>query len=290
LKQRLQKKVRATKSAKVGLSVRFWGVRGSIPAPGPRTARYGGNTSCIEVRCGDELLIFDLGTGVRALGDQLRRPVTGHVFVSHYHYDHLQGLPFFTPIFDPSSRFVFHGPTREGRAISHIISGQMQRPYFPVTTEMVFKAAISYEPIAEGDRVVIGEGTVTALELHHPGMSLAYRVDYRGRSVVYATDTEHGPEADNRLIDFAADSDLLVYDAMYTDAEYHGKTGASKVGWGHSTWQHGVRIADAAQVKMLALFHHEPGRDDASMDKVVNLVRKHRKATFAAKELQRVEL
>ncbi len=272
------------------MSVRFWGVRGSIPSPGPRTARYGGNTSCIEVRCGTELLIFDLGTGVRALGEQLPRPVIGHVFVSHYHYDHLQGLPFFTPIFDPTSRLVFHGPTRNGQEISQIISGQMQQPYFPVTTEMVFKAKVSYQPVAEGDRLTFGDAVVTALELNHPGKSMAYRVDYRGRSIVYATDNEHEENADQRLITFAKHCDMLIYDAMYTDAEYLGKTGSTKVGWGHSTWQHGVRIANKAQVKMLALFHHEPTRDDASMNRMLRTVRKHRKATFAAKELQRVEL
>lgn len=288
--KRRVKKAGAGKSSTVGLTVRFWGVRGSIPAPGPKTARYGGNTSCIEMRCGDELLIFDLGTGVRLLGESLPRPVSAHVFVSHYHYDHLQGLPFFTPIFDPTSRFVFHGPTREGADISRIISGQMQRPYFPVTSEMVFKAQVNYQPIAEGDRVTIGEATVTAFELNHPGMSLGYRVDYRGRSVVYATDNEHSSEADQRLIAFAAGADLFIYDTMYTDDEYGGAKGSPKVGWGHSTWQHGVRIADAAKVKTLALFHHEPTRGDADMDKLLRLVRKQRPATIAARERQAIEL
>ena len=166
----------------------------------------------------------------------------------------------------------------------------MQQPYFPVTTEMVFKAKVSYQPVAEGDRLTFGDAVVTALELNHPGKSMAYRVDYRGRSIVYATDNEHEENADQRLITFAKHCDMLIYDAMYTDAEYLGKTGSTKVGWGHSTWQHGVRIANKAQVKMLALFHHEPTRDDASMNRMLRTVRKHRKATFAAKELQRVEL
>jgi phosphoribosyl 1,2-cyclic phosphodiesterase len=176
------------------LSVRFWGVRGSIPAPGPQTQKYGGNTPCVEVRADDTLMVFDLGTGARSLGDAYGTPLKANLFISHYHYDHLQGIPFFTPLFDPRSEFVIHGPARNGRSAKDVISGQMQQPYFPVTAEMVFRANLKYRDVAEGDVLQLGGAKVTALEVNHPGGNLAYRIDFNGKSVVYATDAEHGTE------------------------------------------------------------------------------------------------
>ena len=169
--------------------MRFWGVRGSIPSPGPETARYGGNTPCVEVRAGDELFIFDLGTGVRELGAAAQGPLDAHIFISHYHYDHLQGLPFFGPIFDPRSRFTIRGPTRGGRTVRDVVSGHMQQPFFPVTVEMVFRAQLEYQGFEAGDRLKLNGVTVSAIEAQHPGGNLAYRVDFKGKSVVYATDT-----------------------------------------------------------------------------------------------------
>jgi len=264
--------------------VRFWGVRGSIPSPGPETSRYGGNTPCLEVRVGQELILFDLGTGAREFGQVAPRPVEGNIFISHYHYDHLQGLPFFGPIFDPRSRFVIRGPTREGRTVKDVISSQMQQPFFPVTAEMVFRAQIEYQPFAAGDRARIGEALVTAIETHHPGGNLAYRIDVKGKSLVYATDTEHGTARDVQLIDFARDADVFIYDAMYTEDEYLGRSGSPKMGWGHSTLETSVKVADEANVGMLVLFHHEPTRSDDAMDELVKQAKKLRKATIAAKE------
>jgi phosphoribosyl 1,2-cyclic phosphodiesterase len=266
-------------------------VRGSVPAPGPSTTRYGGNTACVEVKCGDELLIFDLGTGVRALGEQLGSDgLKAHVFVSHYHYDHLQGLPFFTPMFDPRSRFTFYGPTRLGRTVQDVIVGQMQQPYFPVTAEMVFRAQVTYRPFAEGDRLQLGEAVVTALEVNHPGGNLAYRVDYRGRSVVYATDCEHGSDRDAKLEAFSQGADLVIYDAMYSEDEYMGRVGSPKIGWGHSTWQNAIRLADNASVKKLCLFHHDPTRTDRDLEAVLRQVRRQRPDAFGAREGQIVSL
>ncbi len=271
------------KASAVGLSIRFWGVRGSIPSPGPETARYGGNTPCVELRAGPTHFIFDLGTGVRELGAAAKGPLDANIFISHYHYDHLQGLPFFAPIFDPKCRFTIRGPTRNGRSVKEVVSGQMQQPFFPVTAEMVFKAQVDYQPFEAGDRLRLGEVTVVAIEANHPGGNLAYRIEYKGRSVVYATDHEHG-DRDAQLIDFSRDADVLIYDSMYTDDEYLGRVGGAKAGWGHSTWQSAVRIATAARIDSLILFHHEPSRSDDSLDALVRLVKKHFKRTIAARE------
>lgn len=264
--------------------MRFWGVRGSIPSPGPETARYGGNTPCVEIRAGDELMIFDLGTGAREFGVAANGPVTASIFLSHYHYDHLQGLPFFGPIFDPRSHFTIRGPTRNGRSVKDVVSGQMQQPFFPVTAEMVFRAQLEYQPFEAGDRVRLGHALVTAIEANHPGGNLTYRIEYKGRTVVYATDTEHGTDRDLQLVDFARGAEVLIYDAMYTEDEYTGRSGSPKLGWGHSTWEHAVKLAAEAHIGTLVLFHHEPTRNDDAMDELVKVVRKHRKATIAAKE------
>jgi phosphoribosyl 1,2-cyclic phosphodiesterase len=259
-------------------------VRGSIPAPGPGTRIYGGNTSCVELRCGDRLLIFDLGSGARALGDSLRDggALEAEIFLSHYHYDHLQGLPFFVPMFDPRNRFVVHGPTRGGRDVRAILAGQMAPPYFPVTAEEVFLARVDYRPMAEADVIDLGDVQVRALELHHPGGALGYRVDFRGRSVVYATDIEHGSAADGRLAGFARGTDLLIYDAMYTPEEYDGPPG--KAGWGHSTWEAGAAAARAADAGRLVLFHHDPARDDAALSALERRARRSWPRTVAARE------
>ncbi len=266
-------------------------MRGSIPAPGAQTRRYGGNTPCVEMRCGDELLIFDLGSGVRQLGEAqaanaAKSPVKASIFMSHYHYDHLQGLPFFTPMFNPLNAFTLYGPSRNGLSVKEILAGQMVPPYFPVTAEMVFRAQVEYRPFSEGTREQLGEAVVTALELNHPGGNLGYRVDYKGHSVVYATDIEHGSDVDDRLAEFARGTDLLIYDAMYTEDEYLGKSGAPKTGWGHSTWNAAVRAAQRAQAKTLVLFHHDPTHDDAEMERILRAVRKLRPEAIAARENQ----
>ena len=264
-------------------------MRGSIPSPGPSTKLYGGNTSCVHVRCGDEHLIFDLGTGVRALGDTLGPgPLRATIFLSHYHYDHLQGLPFFTPMFDPANAFTLYGPEREGQGVREILGGQMVQPYFPVSAENAFRAQIDYRHIVAEHALAVGEAQVRTIALNHPGGTLGYRVDYRGRSLVYATDIEHGTVTDVRLTELSRGADLLIYDAMYTPAEYEGAHG--KRGWGHSTWEAGVRVANAAEVKTLMLFHHDPARDDRSLTRLLAQVRRKRRATVAAKEREVIRL
>jgi phosphoribosyl 1,2-cyclic phosphodiesterase len=274
------------RAAADGLRVTFWGVRGSIPSPGSTTRRYGGNTPCLEVRFGDQLVIFDLGSGARALGESLDpKGVQASIFVSHYHYDHLQGLPFFSPMFNSNHRFTLYGPSRNGLTVREILAGQMVQPYFPVTAEMVFRASVDYREMEADQDIRLGEGTLRSVELNHPGGNLGYRIDYKGKSLVYATDIEHGSaKHDARFHEFARGADLLIYDAMYTDDEYHGRDGPAKTGWGHSTWQAAVAAANEAGVKTLVLFHHDPTRDDAGMEKLVRAVRKHRPEAIAARE------
>lgn len=267
--------------------VEFWGVRGSIPAPGSSTQRYGGNTPCLEVRCGAETLIFDLGSGVRALGDRIAavgQPVRASIFLTHYHYDHLQGLPFFAPIFDPRNAFTVYGAVREGRTVQQALAGQMVAPYFPVSAEVVFQAQVEYRTVMSGAPLQVGEARVTGFDLNHPGGSLAFRVDFRGRSLVYATDVEHGSPLDADFARFARGADVFIYDAMYTEDEYEGRVGPRRVGWGHSTWNAAVRAAEDSRAQKLVLFHHEPTRDDAGMDRILRAVRKVRPEAVAARE------
>ncbi|GAB4113234.1 MAG: MBL fold metallo-hydrolase [Sandaracinaceae bacterium] len=270
------------------LSVRFWGVRGSIASPGRDMLGVGGNTSCVEVRYGDDVLILDAGTGIRALGDQLLRERVGHVSVllSHLHWDHIQGLPFFLPAWLPSSRLDVIGAASTSSphiGLKESLSMQMQPPHFPVRLSDM-GALLGFRQIESGQELTIGEVKVTARRLNHPGGVTGYRIEAGGRAIVYATDTEHYACPDPYLVKLAKDADLLVYDAMYTEAEYRGEIGPSKVGWGHSTWEAGVAVADAARVGQLVLFHHDPQRTDrevAAIEAQADIVRP---GTIAARE------
>ena len=257
-------------------------MRGSVPAPGAATQRYGGNTPCVEVRAGGRRIILDAGSGIRGLGEDLRdsgRPVTADILLSHYHYDHLQGLPFFAPLTEPQNRFTFHGPRREGRSVQDVLEGQMAPPYFPVTLDELVRATIEFRSIEPGETFGIGPVRLTSAELDHPGGSLGYRLEYGGRSLVYATDVEHTDRPAEALVELARGADLLLHDAMYTDSEYE-----QRKGWGHSTWSGALATAEAAQVKKLCLFHHDPDRDDRSLEAVVKKVQKQFPRTVAARE------
>jgi phosphoribosyl 1,2-cyclic phosphodiesterase len=257
-------------------------------------AGVGGNTSCVEVRAGDTAIVLDAGTGIRALGDQLLRERVPHVslLLSHLHWDHIQGLPFFLPAWLPSSRLdVVGAPSTASPQIGlrESLSMQMQPPHFPVRlTDM--GALLSFRQIESGQEIVIGDVTITARRLNHPGGVMGYRLEAGGRSIVYATDTEHYACPDPYLVRLAKDADVLIYDAMYTEAEYRGEVGPSKVGWGHSTWEAGVAVADAARVGQLVLFHHDPQRTDrevAALEAQAGIVRP---GTIAAREGLSIEL
>jgi phosphoribosyl 1,2-cyclic phosphodiesterase len=234
------------------------------------------------VRCGSRLIVLDAGSGMRALGDRLlegKGPVQADVLLSHYHYDHLQGLPFFTPLFEPRNRFTFHGPRREGRSVQDVLEGQMVPPYFPVTLDEVARAGLEFRTLEPGTPFWLGEVRVSSAELDHPGGNLGYRLEYRSRSLVYATDVEHTDRPAEVLVELARGADVLLHDAMYTAPEY-----SARRGWGHSTWAGAVATAQAAGVKRLVLFHHDPGRDDRGLDAVVRSVRRRWPNALAARE------
>jgi phosphoribosyl 1,2-cyclic phosphodiesterase len=262
------------------MTVTFWGVRGSIPTPGRATARYGGNTSCVEVRCGDDRIVLDMGSGLRALGSAYFAEGTKEIsfLMSHYHWDHILGMPFFGPAYDPTRRVVVYGAERFGQGAGGALAGQMVGPYFPIDIGAM-RAKLDFRLIEDGAEFEVGQARVRAVELSHPGGVLAFRIDSGGRSVVYATDFEHGLGKDDALVALARDADLLIYDAMYTPEEY-----ARHKGWGHSTWVEGVRIARDAGVRSLALFHHDPSHDDKAVAAIEAAARSEFRGAFAARE------
>jgi len=250
------------------VSVRFWGVRGSIACPGPETARYGGNTSCVELRWGERMLIFDGGTGLRLLGDALLakgKVVDADLFFSHTHLDHVVGLPFFGPAFLKQNRLrLWAGHLLPDYTLKEVLSEMMMPPLFPVPLG-IFQARMDFIDFNCGETLNPVPGiTLKTAPLNHPNNATGYRVECGGKVVAYLTDTEHKPgELDQNVLRLAADADLMIYDSTYTDEEYE-----SHKSWGHSTWQQAVRLAVAAKAKMLAIFHHDPAHDDAFMDRV----------------------
>ena len=256
------------------MQITFWGVRGSIPTPGPSTVQVGGNTSCVEVRAGKAILIFDGGTGLRLLGKKLmsEMPITAHMFFSHVHWDHIQGFPFFDPAFVPGNVFHLYGGNNVSRTLGETLAGQMDHPNFPVSLT-VMAAKMTFRDLAEGENVEVDDGlggriSITNARGNHPQGVYAFRVDHDSKTFVYATDTEHYEgRLDERLVDLARNADLFVYDSQYTPEEYAGSagTGGSKKGWGHSTFEEGVRLAKTAGAKKLVLFHHDPMQTDAAV-------------------------
>lgn len=247
--------------------VRFWGVRGSIACPGPDYVRYGGNTSCVEVMCGDRRLIFDAGTGIRPLGTTLacRRPNDLDIFFTHTHFDHICGLTFFSTLFCTDSRVrLWAGHLNGGQTLKSVLKDLMMAPLYPVSPD-VFQARVSFNDFNAGDTLTPHPGvTLRTCPLNHPNGGTGYRIDYGGRSICYITDTEHFPDRiDDNIRELVRDADLMIYDASYTDAEY-----PTYKGWGHSTWQAGMRLADSANVKTYVLFHHDPSHSDAKMDEI----------------------
>ncbi|MBI3326042.1 MAG: response regulator [Nitrospinae bacterium] len=269
------------------MRIQFWGTRGSLAKPGPTTLRYGGNTSCVEVRTADgTLIILDCGTGAHGLGEALvaagETPLRGHLLITHTHWDHIQGFPFFTPLFIPGHEWDIYAPAGPGRRLEDILAGQMEYAYFPITLQQL-NATVRYHDLVEG-AFDLGSVHVSARYLNHPALTLGYRLEAGGVAVVYATD--HEPHAgaqltpaqresaaardlgvhheDRRHIEFLAGADLVIHDAQYTAAEY-----AKKVGWGHSSIEYAVDAALAARVKRLALFHHDPWRDDVALAQLV---------------------
>ena len=280
------------------MKVTFWGVRGSIPTPGATTSRYGGNTPCVTVEEGETLIIIDCGTGLRVLGNNLLQrfngnPINAHIFISHAHWDHIQGFPFFIPAFIPSNTFTIYGAEGANRQIEDTLAGQMESPYFPVTLREM-GAKLRFEHISEGEFTIDGL-KVTTCFLNHPGVTLGYKISNGNESLVYLSDHEpfsrmlstpspykippdQGLSAnetacfaetrDKEYSEFCMNADLLVEDSPYTPDEY-----AKRVGWGHACIDDVVAMAVGARVKQLALFHHDPSHTDDQMDSIVEMCR-----------------
>lgn len=264
------------------MKVRFWGTRGSIATPGGATVRYGGNTSCVEVTSdlGTTILI-DAGTGANALGKALMdqgRGMRGHILISHTHWDHIQGLPFFAPLFAAGAEWHVYGPRTPDQSIRDVLAAQMDYAYFPVALN-AFAAKVHYHEIVEGG-FSIEDIRITTQYLNHPALTVGYRLEADGAAVVYASDhephdrnageghAEAGDGSDAAHVEFLRDADLVIHDAQYTAAEY-----PAKHGWGHSTIEYAVDVATAANVKTLALYHHDPSRGDDAVDALIAVAR-----------------
>ena len=276
--------------SKSPMRVRFWGVRGSIACPGPSTIRYGGNTPCLEVRCGEHVLVFDAGTGLRPLGLELIKDKSIRnvdIFITHCHLDHVVGLPFFAPLFRKGYRVrVWAGNLLPANSIERVMRMLMSSPLFPIQIE-IFKAAIEFHDFKSGDVLRPHENVVLrTAPLDHPDGSNGYRLEHGERTFALVSDTEGFPgKCDNDLLSLADHADLAVYDATYTEDEI-----VSRIGWGHSTWLRGIRLAEKANVKHLCLFHHDPSHDDDFMDTLAAEANDVRAGTVTAREGQIIDL
>lgn len=267
------------------MKVKFWGVRGSIASPGPNTARYGGNTTCIEVRTDeDDLIILDGGTGIFPLAQSLLKemPITANIFNTHSHWDHIQGLPFFVPIFIPGNLVRLHGAFNPvaGQGPEQILTTQMQYSYFPVR-EAEIRSRIEYITVMPNEKVQAGSATVTPILLSHPVVNLGYRIDCDGKSVFFTGDHEpygniYEPgdpgyaeyqalieEQQQFIVDAIRGVDVLIADSSYTIEEY-----PAKKGWGHGTFDSCIQLALEAEAKILYCTHHEPTRSDDELERV----------------------
>lgn len=247
--------------------VRFWGVRGSIPCPGKDTAGYGGNTPCVEMRCGRHVLIFDAGSGLCGLGRLLATEgvTEADLFLSHAHIDHILGFPFFRHAFKSGNRLrVWSGHLENGETTEGALRRYMSPPIFPITPD-AFAADVGYRDFRAGEQLAPKPGIALRTAcLNHPQNATGYRVEYGGRSACYVTDTEHRATGlDENVLSLIEGADVVIYDAMFTDAEY-----PRFAGWGHSTWEEGARLCKAARVPTLVIFHHRPERSDDELDRI----------------------
>ena len=274
----------------MGTRVKFWGVRGSTPTPQAENLRYGGNTSCVEIRVEDQIFVFDCGTGFRNLGktltaDAAGKPVYAHIFLSHFHWDHIQGIPFFTPLYNNRDNYFFFHSSNRTRGLQRAIEEQMSDPYFPVDMSEMAAHRNFYD--IEEDRIAFDDTTVQSMWLNHPQGCLGFRIETPQHVVVYATDNEPGhPIFDKNVRKLAEGADVLIYDAQYLPEEYEAK----KRGWGHSHWREAINIVMESGTKELVLFHHDPDHDDSVIDNVVRTAREHYAKVTAAAEGMEIQL
>ncbi len=271
------------------VQIKFWGVRGSIATPGDATKKYGGNTACTELTLDDgNLIILDAGTGIRTLGEELIErggKVSAYILITHPHWDHIQGFPFFRPAFMEGNFLTIAGPEAKGLKLKDLIAGQMDKVYFPVRLSEL-EAEISFVPLTEGTFKVF-DAEVESIYVNHPGFTLGYRITYGGKTLVYISDNEpfsresshmftngdrsiiklfesERNDPNDRIVNFVKGADVLIHDATYTPELYK-----EHVGWGHSDYLFTMQVAAKAGVKKLCLFHYDPLLDDEKLDMVV---------------------
>ena len=269
------------------LRIKFWGVRGSIACASPEYMKYGGNTSCIEVQAGEHHFTLDSGTGIRnyskvVLDNDICNTV---LLLTHTHWDHINGFPFFTPAYDPKRSIkIMAGHLKKQGGIQNVLSMQMNNPMFPVPLEAM-QANLTFEDFEAGENFeLFGSVKVSTAPLNHPNGATGYRIDHKGKSVVYVTDTEHIPgKPDQNILGLIEGADLVIYDSTYTEAEF-----PTKIGWGHSTWNEGVRLCRAANVKRMAIFHHDPDHTDDIMDKIATEGKAEWDGAFVCREGQEI--
>ncbi len=271
------------------MRVKFWGTRGSIPTPEPSCIKYGGDTPCVEIRSGDTLLILDAGTGIRKLGASLIKDTSfngkGYIFLTHSHWDHIQGFPFFRPAFVPGNEFFIHGAFKADKRLQDALRGQMGSIYFPITMSDM-PSSFHFVELLEQD-VMAGNLMVRARALNHPGGCFGYRITDGKHTVAYCTDTEPYPDkVDEKVLELARGADVFIYDAQFTPEEYV----KSHRGWGHSTWQEGIKIAHEANVRKYVLFHHDPYHDDRFIDNIVKEAKVFFPNTVAASRDMEIDL
>lgn len=268
------------------MKVRFWGVRGSIPTPGPDTVRYGGNTPCIDIRTSDgQLIIIDAGTGIRKLGNALSSEtkvrLTGNIFLSHTHWDHIQGLPFFPPLSSRGNHFTVVGRKRHHKRLEEILAGQFLEPYLPFAYRSL-AANMKVMEVESGDTIFLGENIqVSMASLNHPGGCLGFRVEDNGVVLAYCSDTGHAPDKfEEGVLSLARDADLLIHDAHFPDL----KTTNAFADWGHSCWEQAAEVAVIAGAKALGLFHYAPDLTDENLENILVKAQERFKNTFLTRE------
>jgi phosphoribosyl 1,2-cyclic phosphodiesterase len=267
------------------MRVRFWGVRGSTPTPQKENLGYGGNTSCIEIRTDtNQILVFDGGTGLRLLGNELvnefaERPISAHIFFSHFHLDHIQGVPFFQPLYNPRNHFTFYfAGRRDANLVMDALAGMMANPYFPVDMTKL-PCSREYVDLVEGT-FTVADTRILVLPLNHPQGCVGYRIMQNGKVISYCTDFEHGTDwSDKNVRTLAKDADFLIVDSQYTPEEL-----PEHIGWGHSSWEQSIQTGIEARVKRIALYHHDPRHEDADVEKILIDAQKLHPNVIAARE------
>jgi phosphoribosyl 1,2-cyclic phosphodiesterase len=270
-------------------NIRFWGVRGSIACSSAKHVRYGGHTSCVEVAVGEHRFVLDAGTGIRCLSEVfLQADVrTIHLLLSHSHWDHINGFPFFRPAYDPNRRVhIKAGHLKNYGGVHNVLAQQMHEPVFPVPLEAM-KAIVEFEDFEAGESFQLyPQVRIRTTPLNHPSGATGYRIEYNGKTACYVTDTEHVPgQVDQNVLALIAGADLVIYDSTYTEEEF-----PTRVGWGHSTWNEGMRLCREAGAKRLAIFHHDPDHDDLFMERLEKDARAAWEGNLVARESMVISL